>query len=399
MAHGNLLVVQAGGPTQVVNESLFGVLDAERRSGESRKVFGARKGLRGLIRNELADLSQWTDAELNLMRRSPGAVLGSSRVKPNDAEMENALRFLREREIHQVVFIGGNGTMHAALMISEFCKRAGYELQVIGVPKTVDNDINATDRSPGFASAAHYVAQSTRDLGMDVRALSQPVSILETMGRHVGWLAAASVMAKRSVNDAPHLVYIPEVAFSVDAFLGDLDSVLKKQDWAIVVVSEGIRGSEGRPVYENAEASQKDAFNRALPGGVSRYLAETVAQQLKVRCRDEKPGLLGRASILHVAPQDWIDAELVGRAGHAALMAGEDEKMVALDPLAAGAKAETRLVSLASVAGPDRAIPKEWIGDGNPPTNEGFADYLRPLIGELLQYEEIFQESEPYGNT
>ena len=399
MTEGNLLVVQAGGPTAVVNESLFGVVAAEQRRGKTRKIYGSRKGLRGLIRNELVDLGRLTAQELELVRRSPGAVLGSSRVKPTETEMEAVLGHLREREIHQAVFIGGNGTMHAALMISRFARKAGYELQVIGVPKTVDNDINGTDRCPGFASAARYVAQSTRDLGMDVRALSQPVSVLETMGRNVGWLAAASVMAKRDANDAPHLVYVPEVPFAMEKFLGDLDAVLKKQDWAIVVVSEGLKDEKGEPVFENAESSQKDAFNRALPGGVARFLAETVARRLNVRCRDEKPGLLGRASILHVAPQDWIDAELVGRAGHEALMAGHNEEMVALEPLALGEKAETKLIPLESVAGPDRAIPKEWLGKRNPPTNEKFANYMQPLIGELLEYEQIFQESEPYGNS
>jgi ATP-dependent phosphofructokinase / diphosphate-dependent phosphofructokinase len=390
MTDGNLLVVQAGGPTPVVNESLFGVLDAERGRGATRKVFGARKGLQGLIRNDLVDLGLLSARELELVRRSPGAVLGSSRVKPSETEMEVVLDHLREHEIHQTLLIGGNGTMHAALMISQFCKQANYELQVIGIPKTIDNDINGTDRCPGFASAAHYVAQSTRDLGMDVRALSQPVSILETMGRQVGWLAAASVMAKRSACDAPQLVYIPEVPFVMETFLADLDALLRKQDWAIVVVSEGIRDKDGKPVFENAEPSQKDAFNRALPGGVARFLAETVTRQLKVRCRDEKPGLLGRASIHHVPPQDWMDAELVGRSGHEALMAGRNEEMVALTPLTAGGKVETKLIPLESVAGPDRAIPKEWIGTGDPPTNERFTNYLRPLIGELLEYEQVF---------
>jgi ATP-dependent phosphofructokinase / diphosphate-dependent phosphofructokinase len=399
MSEGNLLVIQAGGPTPVVNESLFGVLHAERRHEKSRRVFGSRKGLRGLIRNELVSLDRLTDRDLELVRRSPGAVLGSSRVKPSEGEMEAVLDHLRQREIHQAVFIGGNGTMHAALAISRFCNRASYDLQVIGVPKTVDNDINGTDRCPGFASAARFVAQSTRDLGMDVRSLSQPVSILETMGRQVGWLAAASVIAKQDAGDAPHLVYIPEVPFVMEKFLADLEAVLKKQDWAIVVVSEGIKDANGQPVFENAEPWQKDAFNRALPGGVARFLAETVTRQLKIRCRDEKPGLLGRSSMLHVPPQDWVDAELVGRAGHEALMAGHNEEMVGLMPLEETGKAETKLIPLESVAGPERAIPKEWIGAGNPPVNEKFAGYLRPLIGELLQYEQIFQESEPYGHA
>src|SRR5215475_896866 len=250
MAAGNLLVIQAGGPTQVINESLCSVLDAERQKPGARRVFGARRGFEGLIRGHLADLSALTEDQISQVRRSPGAVLGSSRVKPSEPELERILEHLRKNEIHQALLIGGNGTMHAALALSEFSSGRNYELQVVGVPKTVDNDIPGTDRCPGYASAAKFVAQSTRDLGMDVRSLAQPVSILETMGRDVGWLAAASVMAKNHPGAAPHLVYIPEVPFDTDRFLADLDGVLRKQGWAIVVVSEGIRNGAGRPVYE-----------------------------------------------------------------------------------------------------------------------------------------------------
>lgn len=391
MGGGNLLVVQAGGPTQVINESLCAVLDAERRQAGSRKVFGARRGLEGLIRGELADLSFLTEARLERIRRSPGAVLGSSRVKPSETEMDRILEHLRKQDIHQALLIGGNGTMHAALALSRFCNRQDYELQVIGIPKTVDNDIQGTDRCPGYASAAHFVAQSTQDLGMDVRSLVQPVSILETMGRDVGWLAAASVMGKKDVSDAPHLVYIPEVPFDTDQFLADLDAVIAKQGWAIVVVSEGIRDQAGRPVHENSEAAQKDACDRPLPGGVARYLAEVVTRRLKVRCRDEKPGLLGRASMLHVAPQDRADAELVGRAAHSALAAGANEQMIALAPL--GDDAGTTLLPLQAISGPARTVPQDWIRDGNPPTNGKFAAYLRPLIGDLLEYENVFDHA------
>lgn len=388
MAGGNLLVIQAGGPTQVINESLCAVLDAERQQPRSGKVLGARNGLEGLICGKLADLSLLTEAQLERIRCSPGAVLGSSRVKPSEPEMDRIVGHLRKHEIHQALLIGGNGTMHAALALSQFCKRQNYEFQVIGIPKTVDNDIQGTDRCPGYASAAHFVAQSTQDLGMDVRSLTQPVSILETMGRDVGWLAAASVMGKKDTSDAPHLVYIPEVPFDTDQFLVNLDAVLARQGWAIVIVSEGIRDHTGRPVYENDEAAQKDACNRPLPGGVARYLAEVVTHVLKVRCRDEKPGLLGRTSMLHVAPQDRVDAELVGRAAHRALVAGANEQMVALTPLedAAG----TTLLPLQAISGPARTVPRDWICDGNPPTNGKFSAYLRPLIGELLEYENVF---------
>jgi 6-phosphofructokinase len=394
MAGTNLLVIQAGGPTAVVNESLYAVLDSQRQRRNGSRVFGARSGLQGLIQDRLVDLGFLSAAQLEILRRSPGAALGTSRVKPSEDELAQVVSRLRDRDIHQALFIGGNGTMHAALMISRFCKEQNYELQVMGVPKTVDNDINGTDRCPGFASAAHYVAQSTRDLGMDVRALPQPVSILETMGRHVGWLAAASVAAKKNEHDAPHLVYLPEVAFDIDVFIGEVESVLKRQDWAIVVVSEGLRDKAGQPVFENTDPAQADAFSRPLPGGVGRHLAETVARRLKIRCRDEKPGLLGRASMLHVSARDRMDAELVGRTAYDALQSGHDEQMVALTPLRAGEPVGTKLVPLENVRGADRAIPREWIGTGNPPVNEKFLQYLRPIIGELLEYENVFESVE-----
>jgi ATP-dependent phosphofructokinase / diphosphate-dependent phosphofructokinase len=390
MDGGNLLLIQAGGPTQVINESLYAALDETRQQRSAGKVFGARRGLEGLIRGEMVDLSLLTQTQLEQIRNSPGAVLRSSRVKPSNEEMSGILKHLRAREIHQVLLIGGNGTMQAALALSRFCHSERYELQVIGIPKTVDNDIKGTDRCPGYASAAHFIAQSTRDLGMDVRSLSQPVSILETMGRDVGWLAAATVMAKRDKHDAPHLIYIPEIPFELEKFLADLDGTLQRQDWAIVVVSEGIRDSAGRPVYENAEQSQRDDLDRPLPGGVGSCLAEIVTRRLKVRCRDEKPGLLGRASMLHVTPRDKTDAELVGRAACRALAANETEKMVALAPLRNGAAAETTLVTLEKISAQARSVPREWICDGNPPTNGSFTEYLRPLIGNLLEYENVF---------
>jgi 6-phosphofructokinase len=390
MAGGNLLLIQAGGPTQVINETLFAALDETRRQCGTGKVFGARRGLEGLISGEMADLNLLTETQLAQIRNSPGAVLGSSRAKPSDEEMNTILEHLREREIHQVMLIGGNGTMRAALALSRFCRNERYEFQMIGIPKTVDNDIAGTDRCPGYASAANFIAQSTRDLGMDVRSLSQPVSILETMGRDVGWLAAATVMAKKDKHDAPHLVYIPEIAFELDKFLADLDEILIRQDWAIVVVSEGIRDSAGRPVYENAEQSQRDEFDRPLPGGVGRSLAEIVTRRLKVRCRDEKPGLLGRSSMRHVTPRDKADAELVGRAACRALAADETEKMVALMPLRDGTAAETTLLPLEKISAQARSVPGEWICDGNPPTNGLFTEYLRPLIGKLLEYENVF---------
>lgn len=285
--------------------------------------------------------------------------------------------------------------MHAAEKFGRFCASVKYEVRIIGIPKTIDNDINGTDRCPGYASAARYVAQSTRDLGMDLRSLPQPVSILETMGRNVGWLAAASVAGKRSEENAPHLVYVPEIPFEMERFLSDLERVLGRQDWAIVVVAEGIRDKAGRPIYEAAEASQADALSRPLMTGVARVLAETAARELKVRCRDERPGLVGRASMLHVSTQDLRDAELVGRAAFRAVWANHDAEMLALTPLDREEGSGFEMVPFGSVIGPERGIPAEWLCDGDIPLDDKFKKYVGPLIGDLLEYDSAVASLEP----
>ncbi|MGH9599158.1 MAG: diphosphate--fructose-6-phosphate 1-phosphotransferase, partial [Terracidiphilus sp.] len=319
MTERNLLVVQGGGPTPVLNATLAAIV--EEAHGKFDRVFGARSGLNGLIHDQLADLSRLSQAELDLLRVSPGVALGSSRAKPSEEDLAQVVACLRRRNVRHLLFAGGNGTMRGAETVSRSCRAADYEVQAIGVPKTVDNDIAVTDRCPGYASAARYIAQAARDLGMDVRSLPQPVSILETMGRSVGWLAAASAAGKRDEQDAPHLVYLPERAFDMETFLADLDRIVAKQGWAVVAVAEGIRDRNNDFVYQVTDPAQTDPLNRPITGGVAQFLADTVARRLKMRCRSEKPGLLGRASILHASKQDMKDADLVGRVAVRGLLA------------------------------------------------------------------------------
>ena len=276
--------------------------------------------------------------------------------------------------------------MRGAEVISRFCHQSGYDVRVLGVPKTVDNDIAATDRCPGYASAARYIAQATRDLGMDVRSLPQPISILETMGRSVGWLAAAAAAGKRDERDAPHLVYLPERPFDMEEFLASLDRIVARQGWAIVAVSEGIRDRNGKFVYQVEDPAQRDPLKRPFTGGVAQFLSETVASRLKMRCRSEKPGLLGRASILHASAQDMKDADLVGRAAVRGLLAGESEKMVSLLPLENPGKTGYCFVPLDQVAEVERPIPAEWTCNAAIPVSDKFFQYVRPLIGDLVPY-------------
>ena len=394
MSAENLLVVQGGGPTPVLNATLSSILDESYSTNKIARIFGAISGIAGLIHGDVIELSSVPPEELAQLRSSPGAALGSSRSKPSADHLDLLAQSLQRLGVGYLLFIGGNGTMRGAEVVSQYCRDRNYDIQVIGIPKTVDNDIAVTDRCPGYGSAARYVAQSTRDLGMDVCSLPQPVSIFETMGRSVGWLAAASVAAKAEPDDAPHLVYIPERPFDIENFLSDLDRVVTRLGWAIVVVSEGLRNQAGHLLFESIEPSQVDALKRPLPGGVGQYLAEIVTRRLKIRCRSEKPGLLGRSSMLHVSSRDLLDAELVGRAGVRALLEGNTNKMVSLLPLNNSNNTKDAgydLVPLDAVAGKDRPIPATWLSDKATSVNEGFVRYIRPLIGSLMEYHSPFR--------
>jgi 6-phosphofructokinase 1 len=385
-AMGNLAVLQGGGPTPVLNATLCGILDEAHRAGTFDRILGARFGVEGLLKGDFIDLSAVSPSELQRLRLTPGATLGTTRIKPAGSDLERIIEHLRRQDVRALLLVGGNGSLRGADVIARAARGAGYELSVLGIPKTVDNDIPCTDRCPGFGSAARYVAQSVRDLGMDVRGLPQPVSIYETMGRGIGWLAAAAVLARIDEDDrsAPHLVYLPEQAFAMDRFLGELDGIVKRLGWAIVVVSEGLRGVDGKPIYESGDAAQRDALDRPLPGGVGAYLAGVVAREVKIRCRWEKPGLCGRASMLHVSAQDLADAELVGRAGVRGVIEGRSADAVALRPLNDGEPYE--YVPLPTVAG-DRAIPPQWLtGSAQMPVSGEFVRYAARIVGELVPY-------------
>jgi len=379
----NLLVLQGGGPTPVLNASLCAVIEEAVESRKFKKVLGARRGIEGLTKGEIADLSHISAHDLAQIRQTPGASLGTTRFKPAPADLDMIIANLAQHNVHTLILIGGNGSLRGAHAISQASGAAGYDLRVIGVPKTVDNDIPGTDRCPGYASAARYIAQSVRDLGCDVAALPQPVSILETMGRSVGWLAAATALAKTTDRDAPHLIYLPEHAFDTNRFIADVDRTVSKIGHAVVVVNEGIRTADGKLVYEVATSTQRDALNRALPGGVANYLTDVVTQNLKIRCRSEKPGLCGRASMLHLSKQDWRDADLVGRAAVRAAIDGQSDVMVSLLPITVGGY---DLVALDSAAGKDRPIPADWLDAGELGVNQHFLSYVRPLVGDLLAY-------------
>ncbi|MGH9608024.1 MAG: diphosphate--fructose-6-phosphate 1-phosphotransferase [Terracidiphilus sp.] len=382
----NILVVQGGGPTQVLNTTLAAIVEEAERAGAWSQILGSRSGMQGLTFGNFADLTALTTRDLEGLRSMPGAALGSSRYKLSEADLTVAAERLDQFRVRDVIAIGGNGTMRAAEALSEHCGRCGLSVRVAGVPKTVDNDVAVTDRCPGYGSAARYVAQATRDLGMDVRSLPQPVSILETMGRSVGWLAAAAAAGKRDAEDAPHLILLPEKPFVMEDFLARVDACVGRLGWCVAVAAEGIRDEQGAFVYQVEDPAQADALKRPITGGVAQYLAEAVARHLKLRCRSEKPGLLGRCSMLHVSEQDMKDADLVGRAGVRALLEGRSQCMVALRPLRRGQSASYDLISLDQVSAEERRIPAEWISEEPVPLGPEFFQYVKPLIAELASH-------------
>jgi 6-phosphofructokinase len=381
---GKLLIAQGGGPTPVINTSLYGALTQALGAGCFDAILGARFGITGVLHESFIRLDAQSSDRIAGLRRTPGAALGSCRYKLGNADYSKVLDVFRKNDIRAFLYIGGNDSMDTAHRVHQLAQREHYELFAIGVPKTIDNDLACTDRCPGFGSAARYVAQSVRDVGTDVRSLPTPVCIVETMGRNAGWLAGAAALARTDADGAPHLIYLPERPFGPGKFLADVDAVVKRLGWVVAVVSEGVRLENSEPVYASTGPTQADSFGHTLPGDVGAYLAGRVARELERRSRSEKPGLCGRSSMLHVSPIDQADAEQVGRAALDAVLAHKSGAMVSLLPYEPGAAPSTRLVPLTDVANTERRVPPEWIAPSGTDVTQPFCDYVRPLIGPPL---------------
>lgn len=392
MFRASLMIVQGGGPTSVFNASLASIIREAQNQPTIGHIYGARFGMKGLATNDIVELTTLPADMLQQMRNSPGAALGSSRFKPTEQDLDRCVEHLRALHVRTMIFLGGNGTMAGANSFREFCQGRSYDLQVMGAPKTIDNDIAATDRCPGFGSAARYVAQTTLDLAMDLRSLPQPVSIFETLGRDVGWLAAASILAKRDEDDAPHVVCVPEIPFVLENFLAHIDATVTRIGWALAVVSEGTRYADGTPVFQQILTSGTNAAQRPLIGGVAQHLSGAVAAGLGLRCRSEKPGLIGRSALPYVSQRDVDDAELTGRECVRALVAGHTGAMVSLRPILNGEDSSFELVPLRIAAGPSRALPTDWLTSYGLAVDDHFRNYLAPIVGPLHRHDtHLFQ--------
>lgn len=382
----NLLVAQSGGPTAVINNSLVGVIEEARGRREIGIVIGAEQGIKGVLEEKLLDLSQESPETLQALRQTPSAALGSSRHKLKAGDLERLVAAFKKYDVGYFCYIGGNDSMDTANRVGALARSEGYDLQVIGIPKTVDNDLVETDHCPGYGSAARFVAATLRDAGLDTEAgaASTPVKIIEIMGRHAGWLTAASVLAREGRPDAaPQLVYIPERAVTVEAILADIERVVRRLGFAVVAVSEGIHDPEGNLIAAFSRAV--DAFGHKQLGGVSAYLADRVMEATGLKARFEKPDTMQRASTALISPVDAREAYEVGRVAVRAALEGHTAQMVSLvrEP-GPEYRVHTGLVPLEIVANRERLLPPEFMASPEEGASEAFLAYARPLIGPPL---------------
>lgn len=378
----NILIVHGGGPTAVMNASLFGAVSEARKNKEVTHIYAAKNGTGGILREEFIDLSEEPMERLKLLLSTPGSAIGSSRDWLEEEAYEKMTEIMLRYQIGYVLFNGGNGTMDTCGRLYQMCCKKSLPVSVMGIPKTIDNDLAITDHSPGYGSAARYMAQSVREVCADVRGLPIHVVVIEASGRNAGWIAAASALADQGDGLGPDLIYLPERPFEEERYLADIKALLKKKKGLVVVASEGLRDGEGRPVVKPILQRGRERYF----GDVSAHLANLVIQHLGYKARNEKPGLLGRASI---ALQSVVDREEAQRAGELACQAclsGESGKMIAFERISDNPyKIRTVLVELDKVMMYEKKMPDMFINEQGNGVTDCFIQWCRPLVGEFQQ--------------
>ena len=376
---GNLIIMHGGGPTAVINASLYGAIRQAQSSPEVDRVLVAIGGTGGFLREQIKDVTDYSDDQLRGLLSSPASAIGTSRDALEKPEYKAMVPILRKYDIKYVLMNGGNGTMDTCGKLYAECAANG--IGVIGIPKTMDNDLAVTDHAPGFGSAARYVAGSTAELCCDVEGLPIHVVVLETSGRNAGWLTAAASLATDSYAHGPDLIYLPERDFDQDAFLRDVKKLIETKGHGVVVASEGLHYAGGKPIVEPIFTVGRATYF----GDVGSHLANLIIKELGYKARAEKPGLLGRASILWQSETDRDEAERCGRAAVDAVTAGESGKMVALRRIPGGTyRCETFLVDIQQVMMTERKLPEEFINAEGNGITEAFKEWCRPLLGSPL---------------
>jgi len=387
---GKLIVGQSGGPTAVINATLAGVIQEALRHEAVTGIYGMRHGVEGLLREELIDLGAESTETIELLKHTPSAALGSCRHKLSDADYERLLQMLRAHGIRYFLYIGGNDSADTAHRLAVLAARKNYELRVIGLPKTVDNDLVEMDHCPGHPSVARWLAVSVRDAGLDTEAIGvvDTVKVIETMGRDTGWITAATALARTREEAAPHLIYLPERPLRREQFLGDVERVFRRLGHVVVAVCEGQKDERGAYLSASTKSVDVDRFGHPQLGGVAAVLCDLITTELKIKARFDKPGTIQRVSGALRSSVDVEEAVQVGQAGVKHAVAGKSGQMVTIvregdHPY----RCRTDLVSLERVANKVRPFPGEFIAPSGHDVTQAYLDYIRPLIGgELPPY-------------
>jgi len=387
---GNAVIGQSGGPTVVINQSLVGIIKAAKEREEIGKIFGARYGVRGMLEEKFIELQDLPPRQLEAIAQTPSAALGSTRDKPDEQYCAQIFEVFRRNDIHYFFYIGGNDSASTAHILNSLSEKVGYDLRAVHVPKTIDNDLPVTDHCPGYGSAARFVALALMGDNLDNKSLPG-VKIDIIMGRHTGWLTAASILARQFPDDGPHLIYVPEVSVQMSQFVEDVDRVVQAHGRCLVAVSEGITDPQGELWAKNATAiMEQDAHGNVTLSGTG-VLADFLVSELRKakpnikRMRGDTFGYLQRCFPGVVSAIDAQEAYVVGQEAVRYATDWGMDGSVAIRRLSSAAgeyKTETFLTPLSSVAAKTKVMPAEFCG---PPgvIKDAFLDYVRPLVGEL----------------
>jgi 6-phosphofructokinase 1 len=375
---GNMLIAHGGGPTPVINASLQGAVETGKEQDKIGKICGARFGAEGILKGDLLDLGSVPQAEIAKLSQSPASAIGSCRRKLNEEDYPGVLECFKKFDIRYFFYNGGNDSMDTCNRIHKLAIKAGYELCVIGIPKTIDNDLAETDHSPGFPSAARYAALSSLELAMDAAALPIHVVVMELMGRNAGWITAASGLFSNRMPCA-HLLYLPERPLAKDRFLEDVENAWSKGRGVLITASEGLK-DQNNVSYGNA--GFKDGFGHTIPGGAAQGLADSIMGNLNIKARSEKPGLLGRVSMAHCSPIDIQEAYDAGAFAVKSAAQSKSGLMVAIEATRKPSySSQLQLVDLEKVAAIEKVVPDDWINPEGNGVNAEFVDYCAGLIG------------------
>ncbi len=385
---GACIFGQSGGPTSVINASAAGVIEEALRQDCITDVLGAAHGIKGVLDDKLYDMGKEDKKEVELLKTTPSSALGSVRYKLKNAEEDETdykriLEIFKKYNVRYFFYNGGNDSMDTCSKISKYVAKAGYECRIMGVPKTIDNDLWGTDHCPGYGSAAKYIATSTMEVYHDARVYDKgTITILEIMGRNAGWLTAASALAAYK-GFGPDLIYLPEVEFNLDDFIKRVSDIYKNNGNALVAVSEGIKDKDGRYIseYGSDMAKSKDSFGHAQLGGLAVTLADIAKKKTGAKVRGIEFSLLQRCAAHMGSHTDVAEAYLAGQTAVKYAAEGKTDYMVAFER-APGAdyKCNIKLVSLSDVANKEKKVPLEWITNENAGLTEDYIRYALPLI-------------------